>query len=94
MSCLPFISHPQRICVATLYQSTTLREILEAMASEKEKAGAVTSDPSDAIPPQAENDKAPAVEDDVEEFPDPDEDDLDDLDGKRSCCHFRWQGSH
>lgn len=64
------------------------------MASEKGKAGDVTSDPKDAIPPQAEKDKAPTVEGDVEDFPDPDEDDLDDLDdldGKRSCCRLGWQ---
>lgn len=55
------------------------------MASEKDKVGEATSDPKDTIPAQAEKDKtSAAAEGDVEDFPDPDEDDLDDLDGKRS----------
>ena len=64
------------------------------MASEKEKVGDATSDPKDTIPAQAEKDKAPAVEGDIEDFPDPDEDDLDDLDGKHSCRRSGWQRRH
>lgn len=45
----------------------------------------------EAATTQTQKDKAPAVEDEAEDFPDPDEDDLDDLDGNHSLCDSRWR---
>lgn len=64
------------------------------MAGENDKVEGVTSDPKDTMPAQAEQEKTPAVEDEIEDFPDPDEDDLDDLDGKRFCCQLGRKRRH
>lgn len=52
------------------------------MADEKETVIESASDPKQTTAAQADKEKAPVVEAEVEDFPDPDEDDLDDLDGK------------
>ena len=54
------------------------------MAGESDKVEGAASDPRETTPAQSAQEKTPAVADEVEDFPDPDEDDLDDLDGKRS----------
>jgi hypothetical protein len=50
------------------------------MASQGSDTGNA-SEANDAVASVNAGGKKPAVEDDVEDFPDPDEDDLDDLDG-------------
>ncbi|SPN97495.1 related to PEX19 protein [Cephalotrichum gorgonifer] len=52
------------------------------MAAQHEGASGIPPEPKDSTSTQAqkEPEKTPAVEDEIEDFPDPDEDDLDDLD--------------
>ena len=52
------------------------------MGEEKDKVEGPTSDRKETTPTQADNNKATTEENEAEDFPDPDEDDLDDLDGK------------
>ena len=60
--------------------------IIEIMSAEQDKGDGVKPETKETAPTQTQKDKAPAVEDETEDFPDPDEDDLDDLDGNYSRC--------
>lgn len=56
------------------------------MSAEQDKGDGVKPEPRETTPAETQKDKAPVVEDEAEDFPDPDEDDLDDLDGNHSLC--------